>query len=109
MTTETKKKATGPDKFLFKMDHCLTAKNNMDKEINEFLYSIDGSLIHSSEDLELFKDILQDRISEIHSKHPRCKELRLNIWSFSKEDQIAVSCGCSSAKIYFVQQNFMQP
>ncbi len=109
MTTETKNSTSSPDKFMFKMDHCLTYKNNMDKEISEFLHSIDGTLIHSSTDLGFFKDLLKDRIQEIHEKHPRCKELRLQIWSFSSIDAAAVSCGCSSAKIYSVKQNFMQP
>lgn len=98
-----------PDMFLFKMDHCLNSKNKMDAEINKFLFSMDGTLIHSSEDLEYFKDLLQERVEEIHSRHPRCKQLRLNIWSLYNEDQIAVSCGCSSAKIYSAKQNFMQP
>lgn len=109
MTTREKLEKKGNGQFFFKMSHALTAKNKMDEEIHDFLYSIDGTLIQSPKDLEHFKEFLQDRVKEIHSRHPRCKELRMNIWGMYSDRELAVSCGCSTGKIYQVNQNYTQP
>jgi len=93
------------NKYFFKLQMSLSHKNKMDEEINQFLNSLDATLINSSIDLKIFKAKIKLKVKEIHDAHPRCKPIELSIWSFSKIDR-AVRCGCTSGTIYNVKIEF---
>jgi hypothetical protein len=92
-------------KYFFKLGGSFANANKMDAEINEFILTLDGSLINSEDDLKKFKQAITDKVEEIHRDHPRCKNIPLSIWSFSKVDE-SLTCGCSRGTIYDILQEF---
>lgn len=110
MTTKTKKKK-GTGQFYFKMKQSLSSKNKLDEEIKNFLWSLDGTLIQNPTDLGFFSDLLKDRVKEIHENNSRCQAITMKIWKvpYNENEDLSVACGCSSATIYSIKQNFMQP
>ena len=97
------------EQYFFKLSQSYSAKNKMDEEIKDFLYSLDGTLI--TDGLEVFQDHLQAKINEIHTRHSRCKPIDLRIWGSAFDSNrgikdLAVACGCSTGKIYEVKRHF---
>ncbi len=96
------------EQYLFKMYQSLTAKNKLDQEIHDLLWSMDGTFIKNKKDLNAFQNHLQKKVKEFHGNHPRCKEIKLNIWGhrYLQGKDLTVSCGCSSGKIYEAKHHF---
>ncbi len=95
-------------KYFFKLGGSYANANKMDAEINEFISTLDASLINSEFDLKKFKQGITDKVEEIHRSHPRCKNIPLTIWSFSKVDE-SLTCGCTRGTIYDINQEFKTP
>lgn len=93
------------NKFLFKMQMSYVAKNKMDGEINEYFRSLDAMLINGRSDLTSFRREARAKVKEIHEAHPRCKNIPLDIFSLSGEDE-TVKCGSTHATIYTVKDEF---
>jgi len=77
----------------------------MDEEINKYFRSLDATLITNRYELNGFKKTVKEKVKEIHAAHPRCKDIPLDIFSLSGEDQIC-NCGSTHGIIYTIHQEF---
>lgn len=57
--------------------HGTKAQNKLQKEVSDFLCSLDGKLIDAV-DLKEFQKIVLDTIEALNQKHNRCKPIKVN-------------------------------
>lgn len=93
------------DQYFFKIGHCNMPKNNLDREIQKFAHSLDGTLIDKG-CLEAFKSRFKDLVDLAHFHHPRCKELRLSFLDHRDTGEPTIDCGSTTAHIYKVKQHY---
>jgi len=96
------------NKFLFKVLMSYMSKNNMDEEINKYFKSLDATLINNRAELTSFRKTIRAKVKDIHAAHPRCKNIPLDIFSLSGEDEIC-NCGSTHSIIYRINQEFKTP
>jgi hypothetical protein len=70
--------------------HGTQTSNKLQKEISEFLCSLDGNLIDAV-DLEKFQKIILETIEKLNLKHPRCKPFKVSFERVSQDRSIRLS------------------
>ena len=79
-----------------------TDKNNLHKEIREAARSMERRLVNEDE-LTAFKNELHDKIAVCHANNPRCKEMKLDTYSYPKEDLHFSVSGVFDMMLYLVK------
>lgn len=69
--------------------HQLSTKNKLEKEVAEYLKSIDRTLVHKG-NLVAFKESVIEKIEEFNKKHTRCKPLKPT-WDDRRNNDIFLS------------------
>jgi len=65
-------------------------QNKLQKEISEYLRSLDGKLIDAV-DLQEFQKIVIETIESINKKHPRCKPFKVSFDNVISDKSIRLS------------------
>jgi hypothetical protein len=76
-------------------------KNNLDKEIQDYLVRNDSTLLKNNDELKKFKQEMKNEIAKLHQAHPRCKQIKLDIWSFSG-NKSSMRCGSVTGDFFRV-------
>jgi len=69
--------------------HQLATKNKLEKEVSEYIKTLDRTLIHEG-NLVAFKEMVIEKIEEFNQKHPRCKPLK-PYWDERRNSDIFLS------------------
>ena len=69
--------------------HQLATKNKLEKEVSEYIKTLDRTLVHET-DLPKFKEEFLKNIDDISKKHPRCKPLK-PYWDERRNSDIFLS------------------
>ena len=89
-------------KHFFKISMTYISKNHLQREISKYFQSIDCTLMQNDSELRKFKEESQEKVKQLHQEHPRCKEVKLEIWSLSGEDP-SLRCGPITGDIFQVR------
>lgn len=66
--------------------HHLATKNKLQTAVQNYLKSIDRTLILGDDKLKLFKKSVLKKIEELNQEHSRCKPIQAFWWSSDKND-----------------------
>jgi len=67
-----------------------TPKNNLHKEVREYILANDRLIIENRVYMEAVAQIVLDTIAIIEARHPRCNPLRIDVQDGNREGQTKV-------------------
>ncbi|MEP2447379.1 MAG: hypothetical protein ABJI69_09135 [Balneola sp.] len=95
-------------KYLSYVGHQLTTKNKLQKELREWLISKDRILINTEEDLEAYKKMVVNKVSELNEKHTRCKPIKVHWWHHGFNNDYHLSgAGFCQYMLYEITNEFI--
>lgn len=89
-------------KHFFKIGMQYVPKNNLHKEVQEYIESLDGSLLSGGEKgVKAFRNLIRNKIVELNRKHYRCQPVEIDFTydTMEKSERVSLS-SCFYADIF---------